>query len=105
MDNGCNSNETRCDKIRLALYTNRRDVVICQVVEFFENMSGTIIPKCFWLNSLFLKNWFAMTPMMSSNEAASFGIFQQSLLFPNERINSNHGRYDIFMGISKEKLN
>ena len=43
--------------------------------------------------------------MISSNKAASFGVFQQSLLFPNERINSNHGRYDIFMGISKENLN
>ena len=42
------------------------------------------------------------TSLISSNKAASFGIFQQSLLFPNERINIDHGRYDIFMGISKE---
>ena len=39
-----------------------------------------------------------------SYKAIAFGVFQQSLLFPNERINISHGRFDIFMGVFKEEL-
>ena len=43
--------------------------------------------------------------VIAPKKALGFGIFEQSLLFPNERINTSHGSFDIFMGIFKEELN
>ena len=42
--------------------------------------------------------------IIASDQAFAFGVFQQSLLFPNERFTSTHGKFDIFMGISKERF-
>ena len=47
---------------------------------------------------------FLMLVKGISYKAIAFGVFQQSLLFPNERINISHGRFDIFMGVFKEEL-
>ena len=54
-----------------------------------------------------IKNWGIVSlliELITSNKAVAFGVFQQSLLYPNERINVGHGRFDIFMGVFKEEL-
>ena len=48
---------------------------------------------------------YSQNRLLHLKKALGFGIFEQSLLFPNERINTSHGRFDIFMGIFKEELN
>ena len=42
--------------------------------------------------------------IIASNQALAFGVFQQSLLFPNERWTSSHGWFDISMGVFKARF-
>ena len=37
-------------------------------------------------------------------KAVAFGVFQQSILFPNERMFVSHGCFDIFWGVFQEKV-